>query len=187
MKYLFIIYTWEGHSWFYHKFKTTKFYHELMNRDDIEVVKFQLPTEDYSQLPMKTYKMLEWAMDYDFDYLIKCDVNTFCNPRIMYLPTWDVEKVCSDESDYWGVYLCRTRWHELESWKEVKGFSDYPIEKFIKDNNLTRVHYEGKCYRLSRDNCQKVLDKGIDFVKWFNESVPGMEDLMVGNIVRNRI
>ena len=127
MKYLFIIYTWEGHSWFYHKFKTTKFYHELMNRDDIEVVKFQLPKEDYSQLPMKTYKMLEWAMDYDFDYLIKCDVNTFCNPRIMYLPTWDVEKVCSDESDYWGVYLCRTRWHELESWKEVKGFSDYCV------------------------------------------------------------
>ena len=203
MKYLFCIYTDIKYKKQLGYFKKQRFYEQICNDPDIEVIEWGANFHtDYRDLPTKTQEMMKWCGENkEYDYLIKCDVTIFDEKWSFYRPKLTHENIFVSGRDgncyacpsygydggewivvgkdtnknYWGIHYLQL---EERDWKNyVKSHSD------IKKLNLNFIKndiqfYEGKLYMVSRD--LSIFIGGQEkFAKKMRDNFP-IEDLMVG-------
>ena len=203
MKYLFCIYTDIKYKKQLGYFKKQRFYEQICNDPDIEVIEWGANFHtDYRDLPTKTQEMMKWCGENkEYDYLIKCDDTIFDDKWSFYRPKLTYENIFVNGRDgncyacpsygydggewivvgkdtnknYWGIHYLQL---EERDWKNyVKSHSD------IKKLNLNFIKndiqfYEGKLYMVSRD--LSIFIGGQEkFAKKMRDNFP-IEDLMVG-------
>ena len=116
MKYLFCIYTDIEYKKQLGYFKKQRFYEQICNDPDIEVIEWGADFHtDYRDLPVKTQEMMKWCSENkEYDYLIKCDDTIFDDKWSSYISKLNEFKVIKNK-DYWGINYIGP--HTEEVWK----------------------------------------------------------------------
>ena len=184
MKYLFCIYTDIEYKKHLDYFKKQRFYEQICNDPDIEVIEWGADFHtDYRDLPVKTQEMMKWCSENkEYDYLIKCDDTIFDDKWSSYISKLNEFKVIKNK-DYWGINYIGP--HTEEVWKI---YFDGHYNKNEIDYNLNFIKndiqfYEGKFYMVSRD-LSIFISKQEKFAKRMSENFP-VEDLMVGYLAES--
>jgi hypothetical protein len=68
--------------------------HNLLNDNAVDETTLGVQ-DSYEELSQKTQAICQWALEHDFDYLFKCDVDTLVNP-------WQFVFSCFQNHDYMG-------------------------------------------------------------------------------------
>ena len=184
MKYLFVIYTDIEYKQHLGYFKKQRFYEQICNDPDIEVIEWGADFHtDYRDLPVKTQEMMKLCSENkEYDYLIKCDDTIFDDKWSSYISKLNEFKVIKNK-DYWGINYIGP--HTEEVWKI---YFDGHYNKNEIDYNLNFIKndiqfYEGKFYMVSRD-LSIFISKQEKFAKRMSENFP-VEDLMVGYLAES--
>ena len=184
MKYLFVIYTDIEYKQHLGYFKKQRFYEQICNDPDIEVIEWGADFHtDYRDLPVKTQEMMKWCSENkEYDYLIKCDDTIFDDKWSSYISKLNEFKVIKNK-DYWGINYIGP--HTEEVWKI---YFDGHYNKNEIDYNLNFIKndiqfYEGKFYMVSRD-LSIFISKQEKFAKRMSENFT-VEDLMVGYLAES--
>lgn len=115
MKYLFVIYTDSEYKQHLNHFKTQKFYEQICEDSNIEVIEWLSDSHtDYNELPTKTQKMMKWCSENkEYDYLIKCDDTIFDDKWVHYKDRLIYENIFeNDDIEYswvWGDWITNFR------------------------------------------------------------------------------
>jgi len=184
MKYLFCIYTDIEYKKHLDYFKKQRFYKQLCNDPDIEIIEWGADFHtDYRDLPTKTQEMMKWCSENkEYDYLIKCDDTIFNDKWSSYISKLNEFKSIN-KKDYWGINYIGP--HTEEVWKI---YFDGHYNKNEIDYNLNFIKndiqfYEGKFYMVSQD-LSIFIGRQENFAKRMNENFP-VEDLMVGYLAES--
>ena len=185
MKYLFCIYTDKEYVKKLNHFKMTKFYEQISNDPNIEVIEWGSDFHtDYQSLPSKTQKMMKWCSENkEYDYLIKCDDTVFDEKWIHYRSRLKYKNIfIDDEIDHkwiWGEHLLNLRipdpiYHKDEPnsryegpyglWIKIKNENKHYrginlIKPNIKDwENFFKSHSEKTNYEFCQEDALKFID-----------------------------
>jgi len=126
--------------------------------------------ESYEQLPLKTYNLLKESLNFEYDYLIKTDDDTFLNANLL---TNDILSF-----DYVGKFNKPSLAPTLHYFKCTE---QYKVPK-----KPAKFEYaEGGMYILSRKAVNKILETPKDEFINTPENYKG-EDVFVGDLLHDK-
>jgi hypothetical protein len=188
MRYLFCIYTDKEYVEKLNHFKMTKFYEQISNDPNIEVIEWGSDFHtDYQSLHSKTQKMMKWCSENkEYDYLIKCDDTVFDDKWIHYRSRLKYKNIFIDDEidhawlwDHWcpiraplALRNKRTFYDPNSYWpKGLRGLwikientnKHYRGINLIKPNiedweNFFKSHSEKINYEFCKEDALKFID-----------------------------
>lgn len=212
MKKLICIYTCEKDKKSLCNFKQTNLYKKLQNDTNTKILevyagsnktqilgnKLLLDCEEkYASLSIKTYKMIsECVKHFDFDVLIKIDCNILeyknsygLNLNIkqqIYNETYILNTIKSDyiNCGYGGSAVSFVNdTSTLKTWATHKNLK----LQYKRMNYFDFPFFCGKFYFLSKNFCEKIINKGKQDNIFFNENLGPAEDVYIGYVLNKDI
>ena len=128
--------------------------------------------DDYFSLRLKTFAIFNWFLNTNYDYLVKCDDDTFIDCK-------EIEKLLP--AAYSGCFTTFTK-----SKESIKYHLDYVYKITQRHQDLSYFnempfdfkYAEGSCYILDRNSIEKIVKYEL------NNDIPKIiqEDITVGYI-----
>lgn len=129
--------------------------------------------ETYEALAYKTYKLVKWFLDTEYDGLLKIDDDTYLNCNKL--------GNIKDNIDYAGfMMLSRNLNYTYHQGK----CSDVSLNEYCHQYYDDHLFAAGGCYYLSRRACELIVERFDD--RYVNDSLEGkltLEDRMVGKLL----
>jgi|TARA_B100001964_G_scaffold178593_1_gene196990 hypothetical protein len=184
MKYLFVIYT-DGrkrYQEYLKNFYDTELFTRVCTEQNIEVAFWgQHHRREYRELPKKTQEMMKWCSENkEYDYLVKCDDNTFMREDLK--DEFVYENIFTDsKEEYQGIVERTFSYDEFYiDWYKNKDLGEL-------DQDLSEIctgkFYDGKCYTVSKE-LSSFIGEQEGLAKMFAERLSAMEDVMVSFMYR---
>lgn len=212
MKKLICIYTCETDKKSLCNFKQTNLYKKLQNDTNTKILEVYAGSnktqilenklllkceEDYTGLSIKTYKMISKCVKhFDFDVLIKIDCNILeyknsygLNLNIkqqIYNETYILNTI---KSDYIN---CRYGGSAVSFVSDTSTLKTWATHKNLKLQYKRMNYFDfpffcGKFYFLSKNFCEKIINKGKQDNIFFNENLGPAEDVYIGYVLNKNI
>jgi hypothetical protein len=188
------------------KLKDTSWYRDVRSCDNFTVIdvfanplindRFNLKEgsltvkteESYSNLCIKTYKMIEACVEsFDFDYLLKIDGNIIENRHnetsMLFSFDYFLEKFYNEGvvGEYNGLTpITNNTIKQFRNWASSKKIFVMPeaLISYIGKNKWAEDYWAGNCYCLGRSSIDKILKQKDLFIK-FKNLMGGCEDFCV--------
>lgn len=150
--------------------------------------------ESYAALSMKTYLMIKYSLQFQYEYMVKIDSTLASYRSIKHskseklLRSLSPERAAEVLSDYQffcrpynGLVMQRASKQGFENWARIKRL-DCSYEAVFPSHAATPPYYLGKLYSLRRDFCTYIAKEGFDMAREHVAYLGGAEDLMIGRL-----
>jgi len=191
--------------------EATSFYSTLLQDSSVQVYKvfagsksfsirhdqniIHLPCEEsYDKLSLKTFNMIKYSLQFEYDYLVKVDSTLASyylkkhSKSVAVLNKISPEQALSSLYDpeffrvpYNGLVMQSATKDGVDNWAKQKGlFCSY--HDVFGDRATTPPYYIGKFYSLRRDLCEYIAIEGVEMAREHVLCLGGAEDLMIGRL-----